>query len=165
MYLTLGQPVRRRRRGRTLGDSSTAINAAEFVAGGLPDVVWNPIANTASYYWSLLTNPATPSPPSLVIPGSGYSDLVQNAITGQPTQAQLNYNADQYTAAASNMAQVLQSQGVPLPPPLQPGVPATQAAADQAAYAQLIGGTAGSTINTWALWALAGIVGLMVIAR
>jgi hypothetical protein len=81
---------------------------------------------------------------------------LQNAITGQPTSDQLNYNAQQYVQAANNMRQTLLSQGVTPPPELDPATVAAQAASDQQAYAALNGGTAGrangsDTMNGWTM--------------
>jgi hypothetical protein len=135
-----------RRRRRTLGDWTTWASLATDPAGFLVDEV-----------------------SSLYIPGANVfeipSNVVQNAITGKPTADQLAYNAQQYTDAAANMAQVLTSQGVSLPPALYPPTVAAQAVADQQAYASAIGGTAGQSITTWAWLSLAGIVGLIVLTK
>jgi hypothetical protein len=161
-----------RRRRRTLGDAfwDTTWQGVENA--------WNPVTqynNVVDAYDAMVAPSAPPTPPSSFIPGSSYSDYLMNAVTGQPTQSQLDYNADQYTAAAANMANVLTSQGVALPTALQPGVAAAQAAADQSAYAKLIGGTAqqalqqaltgGLSISTCAWIAIAGIFGLIVLTK
>lgn len=138
---------------RTLGDP------VWDAAGGIENAILN---------WNLWNAPA-----NQFIPGSSWSSYIANAITGKPTQAQLDYNAQQYANAAANMAQVLQSQGVPLPPELDPSTAAAQAASDQQSYSDLIGGTAnqnlnaplGTSITTWAWISLAGIVGLIVLTR
>lgn len=153
MYLTVGQPARRQRRQRsTLGDgpglfSSWADHWANI------EQIWN------------ATAPTPPPQNTVFIPGSSTLDYLQNAITGQPTSDQLNYNAQQYVQAANNMRQTLLSQGVTPPPELDPATVAAQAASDQQAYAALNGGTAGQSITTYALIALAGILGLMVLTR
>jgi hypothetical protein len=158
-----------RRRRRTLGDAfwDTAWQGVENA--------WNPVTqynNVVNAYDAMVAPlPAPPTPPTSVIPGSSYSDYLMNAVTGQPTQSQLDYNADQYTQAVADMASVLTSQGVALPNALNPSVAAAQAKSDQSTYANLIGGTAqqvltgGLSISTWAWIAIAGIFGLIVLTK
>jgi hypothetical protein len=134
-------------RRRTLGDWASWLSAITDPAGYVVDTAYD-------------------FAKSVYIPGtSNPADVLQNAVTGKPTSNQLAYNAQQYTDAAANMAQVLTSQGAPLPPELYPPTVAAQAVADQQAYASAIGGTAGQSITTWAWISLAGIVGLIVLTK
>lgn len=161
MYLATRQSVRQPRRRPTLGNWFTdALNWNPWLA---------PAPSTPPPTVPQLLNPGSPdSIIPLSNPGGGWTDYLLNAVTGQPTSAQLQYNADQYTAAVANMRNVLTSQGVTPPPELDPATAAAQAAADQSAYANLIGGTAdqtpfGLSLATWAWIILGGTVGLVVL--
>jgi hypothetical protein len=185
MYVSTRQPVRQRR-SRTLGDWSNPFTWGSPSDYGSTAWYWAKAQNAINWNPWLVNNNAIPTasaPPSndllwdampftggSIIPGSSTSDYLQNAFTGKPTAAQLQYNADQYTAAAANMATVLDSQGVPLPAALDPETAAAQGYSDQAAYTSLIGGTADSSlpsasVTTWALVILGGLVGLMFVTK
>lgn len=177
MYLSTAQPVRRQRRRRTLGDDPTFWGN---IWEGVENAWWTQPANLAkdvvdvpSNYNALVSS----SPSNQFIPGSTASSYVANAITGQPTDAQIAYTTNQCVAAIQSMRAAAAANG-------QPGPPAgaeSQCSSDQQAYTKLIGGTAntvlspanlltgvlpgGSDIGTWALVALAGIVGLMVLSK
>lgn len=119
-------------------------------------------------------NAPSDSSNTLDIPGSSTNDYLMNAATGKPTQAQLDYNAQQYINAAAQMRQQLISQGVTPPAVLDPATVAAQAKADQAAYAKSIGGTADqllanvitpSSISNWAWFAIAGVIGVIVFLK
>ena len=186
MYLTAGQSARRlqrRIRGpRTLGLIDPFGTGAVGGAGGSWDPsTWDTISSAVSNWWTdpgiylaPVDQSGQPVPGILdAPPGGDITSWLANAVTGRPTQAQLDYNAADYTNAAANMARVLDANGVPLPAALQPGAAAQQAANDQANYASATGGSAnqafspmaGATPATWAWLALGGIVALMVVTR
>lgn len=154
MYLATGQPVRRARRRRTLGQDDTYYGeGTDFPTGS-----------------EALTK-AAHAPTESWIPGSGWSDYLWNAATGHPTDAQITYNTNSCVQAIQNM------------PGLTPEAKAMAQArctSDQQAYTKLIGGTAqqvlspgnllagilpGSDISTWAWLILGGVVGVIVLTR
>lgn len=171
-YVTLGQPGRRQKRRRTLGDSMSygqAVSTLYNPSTGVLAPSWADLTDPANYVFNAGENlyqliwPASPSTPL---------DVAANIATGGPTSGQLDTNAQQYTQAAARMARVLQSQGVPLPAVLDPSTAAAQADADQVAYANSIGGTAQQqlspglpSINSWAWVILAAVAALIFATR
>src|SRR6266446_4932977 len=93
---------------------------------------WNPFSKEnviyqAGYYYAH-GQPMAPAPPSatappapvtvddgtsLFIPGSSFTDILRNAITGKPTDAQIAVNTNACVQSIQNMRQVLATQGKP----------------------------------------------------
>jgi len=68
--------------------------------------------------------------------GGGPGDIAANVVTGKPTQAQIDYNSQQAIAQIQQMRQLY--------PNNVPAGAEQQVIADQLAYTNLIGGTAGN---------------------
>lgn len=84
------------------------------------------------------TLPSAPPPvpqDNSFIPGSSVSDYLLNMVTGRPTDAQIQYNANQCVQNIQRMRQMQGGQAIP------PGAE-TACQTDQEAYKKLIGGTA-----------------------
>lgn len=180
MYVMTSQPAMIRRRRRTLGDALPVYGSDSWYWQNLKNWIGSAYGATQGVFLppapvaSVATSPT--DQPGLDIPGSGPNDYLMNAKTGKPTQAQLDYNAQQYIDAAAQMRQQLISQGVTPPAVLDPATVAAQAKADQAAYAKSIGGTADQllanlklptpgSVSTWLWIAAAGVIGAIWILR
>jgi hypothetical protein len=95
-----------------------------------------------------------------IIPGSSFTDVVQNAWTGKPTDAQISKNAQDCMSAIQAMRTV---KGSNIPAGAE-----QKCLTDQQAYVKLIGGTADTNISHTAAWVLLGLFGvgaLYVVSR
>jgi hypothetical protein len=72
------------------------------------------------------------------IPGSQKGDMVMNAVTGRPTDAQIDYNRADCVQQIQNM----RAQGYFVPAGAE-----NQCASDQQGYVNLIGGTANDVLK------------------
>jgi hypothetical protein len=167
----------------TWGDPSQYGSTAWYAAqlnNFLTQTPWwsgNPTVDTADAPAGSWFGPPAPAGSGDFIPGSSTTDYLLNAITGKPTNAQLNYNSAGYQDAVAQMADTLTAQGVPLPAVLDPSVAAAQATQDQVNYASASGGTAQQTfglagpgasddpVTLWAWVILGGVVAFMFATR
>lgn len=137
---------------------------------------WNPLSSdnaiaVAGYYLlhggTSMPTPlpsATPPPASvddgtsLFIPGSSFTDILKNAVTGKPTAAQIAVNTTSCIQSIQNMRQLAAQQGKPDP---IPAGTEQKCVTDQQAYVNLIGGTADKQTSPtlWAWVIMAGVVG------
>lgn len=131
-----------------------------------------PVKGAATYYYGVATGqPVTPPPPqnapapaapsdpgtSIFIPNSSFTDILQNAITGKPTSAQIFSNTGSpYLDCVSAIGRMRQ-----MAPGTVPAGAEAQCATDINAYLKLIGGTADKQTSTtlWAWVILFGVVG------
>lgn len=161
--------VQRRPTDRTLGDGY------DFLFKGLNPFSkdFYPYQAAAYYATGTVTPPPPPSanPPavpvpvddgtSLFIPGSSFLDILKNAFTGKPTDAQIAVNTNTCIQSIQNMRALAAKNGQPGPPAGAENLCIT----DQQSYVKLIGGTADQQTSKtmWAWVLLAGVVGAVYV--